>query len=99
MQITMGIMMVMMMIIKNAVFWVVAACRSCVNRRFVGTYRLHLQAAVFSHLLTLVPHRGFFYLEDGGNTFLRNVGSHKIYTAPYPRNGILHSHRCEILKS
>jgi hypothetical protein len=29
--------------------------------------------------------RGFFYLEDGGVTFLRNVGSHKIYTAPHPR--------------
>jgi hypothetical protein len=29
--------------------------------------------------------RGFFYPEYGGNTFLRNVGSHKIYTAPHPR--------------
>jgi hypothetical protein len=28
---------------KNAVFWDVAPCRSCVNRRFGGTYRLHLQ--------------------------------------------------------
>jgi hypothetical protein len=28
---------------KNAVFWDVAQCRSCVNRRFGGTYRLHLQ--------------------------------------------------------
>jgi hypothetical protein len=28
---------------KNAVFWDVALCRSCVNRRFEGTYRLHLQ--------------------------------------------------------
>jgi hypothetical protein len=27
---------------KKAVFWDVAACR-CVNRRFGGTYRLHLQ--------------------------------------------------------
>jgi hypothetical protein len=27
----------------------------------------------------------FFYPEDGGNTFLRNVGSHKIYTAAHPR--------------
>jgi hypothetical protein len=30
-------------IMKNAVFWDVAACTSCVNRRFGGTYRLHLQ--------------------------------------------------------
>jgi hypothetical protein len=29
--------------------------------------------------------RGFFYSEDGGDKFLRNVGSHKIYTAPHPR--------------
>jgi hypothetical protein len=28
---------------KNAVFWDVAPCRSCVNRRFGGTYRLRLQ--------------------------------------------------------
>jgi hypothetical protein len=28
---------------KNVVFWDVALCRSCVNRRFGGTYRLHLQ--------------------------------------------------------
>jgi hypothetical protein len=28
---------------KNAIFWDVVPCRSCVNRRFGGTYRLHLQ--------------------------------------------------------
>jgi hypothetical protein len=28
--------------------------------------------------------RGFFYREDEGDTFLRNVGSYKIYTAPHP---------------
>jgi hypothetical protein len=28
---------------KNAVFWDVAPCRSCVNRRFGGTYRFHLE--------------------------------------------------------
>jgi hypothetical protein len=28
---------------------------------------------------------GFFYPQDGGDTFLRNFGSHKIYTAPHPR--------------
>jgi hypothetical protein len=27
----------------NAVFWDVTPCRSCVNRRFGGTYCLHLQ--------------------------------------------------------
>jgi hypothetical protein len=29
--------------LENAIFWDVASCRSCVNRRFGGTYRLHLQ--------------------------------------------------------
>jgi hypothetical protein len=28
---------------KNAIFWDVAPCISCVNRRFGVTYRLHLQ--------------------------------------------------------
>jgi hypothetical protein len=28
---------------------------------------------------------GFFYPEDGGDTFLWNVGSHQIYTTPHPR--------------
>jgi hypothetical protein len=27
----------------------------------------------------------FLYPEDEGDTFLRNVGSHKTYTAPHPR--------------
>jgi hypothetical protein len=30
-------------VMENVVFWDVAPCRSCVNRRFGGTYRLHLQ--------------------------------------------------------
>jgi hypothetical protein len=30
-------------VLKNAVFWDVAPCRYFVNRRFGGTYRLHLQ--------------------------------------------------------
>jgi hypothetical protein len=34
----------------------------------------------YNHLL----HAGF-YPEDGGDTFLRKVGSHKKYTAPHPR--------------
>jgi hypothetical protein len=29
--------------------------------------------------------RGFFYPEKGGDSFLRNVDSHKFYTAPYLR--------------
>jgi hypothetical protein len=29
--------------------------------------------------------RGVFYLEDGGDTFLRNVASYKTQTTPHPR--------------
>jgi hypothetical protein len=77
---------------ENAVFWDVALCRSCVNRRFGGTYRLHLQGRKIrergtscSHLLTLVHYSRIFYPEDGGNTFLRKVFWDKINTAPYSR--------------
>jgi hypothetical protein len=54
---------------KNAVIWDVAPCRSCLDRRFGGTYRLHLQgrkirergpSVACSHLLTLVPHSRTF---------------------------------------
>jgi hypothetical protein len=67
---------------KNVVFWDVAQCRSIeLNIRFGGKF------------LAL----GFFYPEDGGDMFLRNVGSiHKIHI---PEDGILHTHRCETLKS
>jgi hypothetical protein len=167
---------------KNAVFWDVAPCRSCVNRRLGGTYRLYLQGRKFraretsvsrwlqdwikskntpsgriyrwvvsserntmsdlrfsrrwrsrhssyiSEYGILLSHRRenlksdivflyggttyrhirrlevffdltqsaatcsrwflarrIFYPEDGSDTFLRNVGSHKMYTAPHPR--------------
>jgi hypothetical protein len=62
---------------KNAAFWDVAPCRSCVNWCFGGTYRLHLQSLQ-------LPAHIFLYPEDGGHRFLRNVGLHKIYMAPHP---------------
>jgi hypothetical protein len=64
---------------KTAVFWDVARCRSCVNRSFGGTYRLHLQTTATRLRWFLAC--GFFYPEDGGDTFFRNMGSQKIYTA------------------
>jgi hypothetical protein len=83
---------------KNAVFWDVVPCKSCVNRGFGGTHRLHLQgrkkprtrnqreqvqtAATCSRWFLS---RGFFYPEDEGDAFFRNVGLHKTYTAPHPR--------------
>jgi hypothetical protein len=41
--------------VKNTVLWDVAPCRSCVNRRFVGTYRFHLQGRKFRERETSVP--------------------------------------------
>jgi hypothetical protein len=41
-------------IMKQAVFWDVAPCRSCVNRRFGGTYRLHLPGRKIRELGTSV---------------------------------------------
>jgi hypothetical protein len=75
---------------KNAVFWDVAPCISCVNQCFRGTYRLHLHGRKIrergtsmscSQLLTLVP----CWWIDGGDTFFWNIGSHDIYVAPHPR--------------
>jgi hypothetical protein len=39
---------------NNVVFWDVAPYRSCVNRRFGGTYRLHLQGRKISERRTSV---------------------------------------------
>jgi hypothetical protein len=84
---------------KNAVFWDVLPCIPCVNRHFGGIYYLHLQGRKTSELGTRVNRwlqsaatcshcflaRGLFYPEYGDDTFLRNVGSQKIYMAPHPR--------------
>jgi hypothetical protein len=62
--------------LKNAIFWDVAPCSSCVNRRFGGMYRLHLQGRKIHEQGTSVSR----WLQ-----FLQNIGSHKNYTEPYPR--------------
>jgi hypothetical protein len=64
---------------KNAAFWDVAPCGSCKNRQSGGTCSLHLQGKKYACkknvglLLTLFSLAYFFYFEDGGDTFLRNV--------------------------
>jgi hypothetical protein len=50
---------------------------------FRGTYRLHLQSRKFRERGTSVSR--WQSDEDGGDTFFRNVCSHKIYMAPHPR--------------
>jgi hypothetical protein len=73
--------------VKNVVFWDVAPCRSYVNRRFGGTYRLQLRGRKMSERGTSLRRwlHSAVYPEDEGDTFLRNVGSHKMFTAPYIR--------------
>jgi hypothetical protein len=56
------------------IFWEMTPCGSYKNRRFGGSYRLHLQGA-----LALV------HPEDGGDTILRNVGSCKSHMVSSPR--------------
>jgi hypothetical protein len=59
---------------KNVVFWDVALCSSCVNRRFGATYRLHRQ-------IRKIPERG--------TNVNRCSGSHKITRRHIPEDGIL----------
>jgi hypothetical protein len=70
-------------IMKNAVFWDVAPCRYFVNRRFGGTYHLHLQGIRNPRAMNQRKQVGvyagsslvdFLYPEDRGDTYLRNVG-------------------------
>jgi hypothetical protein len=63
---------------KNAVFWDVAPCIYCVNRRFRGTYRLHIQGRKIRERGTSVS-----------RWLLRNVGSHKNYRPHIPEDGII----------
>jgi hypothetical protein len=65
---------------KNAVSWDVAPCRSCVNRRFGGTYRLHLQSGKICERGTSVRRRLNFvyYLEAIINNIYKNItNAHK----------------------
>jgi hypothetical protein len=61
---------------KNVVFWDVAPCISYVNRRFGGTYRLRLKGKKNLRARNQREQVAEFH---------RNVGSHKVYTAPHPR--------------
>jgi hypothetical protein len=96
---------------KNAVFWSVAPCRYCVNRRFGGTYRLHLQGRKIrergislSRWLRTPAHAGSS-LADFFTLKMKEIRSSEtsVHTRStwrhMPEDSILHSHRCENLKS
>jgi hypothetical protein len=69
---------------KNVVFWDVAPCGSCRNRCFGGKYRLYNQGeenqqrSVLRLLVTANVVRS--HPDNGGDTFLRNVGSYRTHT-------------------
>jgi hypothetical protein len=69
---------------KNAVFSNVTPCGSCENQSFGGTYRLHHQGEKNRRARTNVIRSDLesFHPDDGGDTFLRNIGSHKSHTTP-----------------
>jgi hypothetical protein len=58
-------------------------------RRVVLVFTDVSEQCITSIFRWLVPRSRIFYPEDGGDTFLRNVGSQKIYTRHFPENGIL----------
>jgi hypothetical protein len=79
---------------KIAIFWDIPPCSPYLNQRFGGMYHLHLQGRKSAEQETSVRAGGYprwvvalliFDPEDGGNTFLRNVGSYADYTVLYPR--------------
>jgi hypothetical protein len=63
--------------IKNAIFWDVGPCRSCVNPRFRGKYHLHFPGTKIRERETSVSK----WLQT--ESPLENIP--KIYTAPHPR--------------
>jgi hypothetical protein len=71
---------------KRSVLWDILVCSLLqVNQCFGEIYHLHLQALLAAGF-TLVSYLAFFNLEDGGVTFLRNVGwLSVVYTVLYPR--------------
>jgi hypothetical protein len=55
---------------KNAVFWDVAPCRSFVNRRFGGTYSLHLHGRKIRGQGTSVTQSQSYITTDGQSASL-----------------------------
>jgi hypothetical protein len=62
-------------VMKSIIFWDITQCSPLkVNRRFGGTYRLHLQALLATCFYTGFLLGLYFDPEDGGDMFVRNVG-------------------------
>jgi hypothetical protein len=79
---------------KNAVFWDVAPCRSCVNRRFGGTYSsLQPPAHAISSDADFSTLKMEAIRSSKTSVQTRPTGGH------IPEDDILHSHRSENVKS
>jgi hypothetical protein len=87
------------LILKNAVVWDVAPCRSFVNRRFGGTYRLHLQGRIIRERGTSVSR----WLQTTLKMEAIRSSEMSVYTISirrhFPEDGIFHSHCREKFKS
>jgi hypothetical protein len=85
---------------KNAVFWDVAPCTSCISRRFEGTYRLHLQSRKIRQRGTSVS-RWLQSVLDGGEWSVSRSGPlpplQETLALHWVRGwvGRSHSRRCE----
>jgi hypothetical protein len=67
-------------VIKAAKFWVIVPCRPCVDGRFGGTDAYGYPSAARWSLVQPI-----FDPQDGGDTFLRNVGPPTVYADVCPR--------------
>jgi hypothetical protein len=87
------------MTMKNTVFWNAAPCRSCVNRRFGGTYLLHIRSRR-NPLLTLI-HRSWISSTPNMEAIRSSETSvNKIPTRRHiPEDGILHIITCIPVKT
>jgi hypothetical protein len=90
---------------KNAVFWDVAPCRSSVNRRFGGTYRLlfRVEKSRARNQHTAATCSRWFLARDFSTLKMEAIGSsetsgNKIYTAPQLRRLMkqIYSHKITI---
>jgi hypothetical protein len=75
-------------VMKSSIFWDMTPCSLLsVNRRFVGTYLLHLQSSAWYLLHSCFLLGLFFYPEDGGDMFLRSIDCRRTTRPCIPEDG------------
>jgi hypothetical protein len=90
-------------LLKNATFWYITPCCPLnVNRRFGGTYRVHLQGQEISRARNQRESRWQAELHlkmEPIRSSETSVAFQHITRRHSPEDSTLHNHRCEILKS